>query len=117
MTSAINVKLYSNTIVLTFFFFLLQEIMNRLQLFLRLHERWEKSLPSLKTELVMMRGVGPDLPWERVIIALALTLVKRVCVQTPQRLRNLFHTALQYINAAWALFEMVPSGFDCLLAT
>lgn len=34
-------------------FFLLQEIMNRLQLFLRLHEHWEKSLLSLKTELLL----------------------------------------------------------------
>lgn len=65
-------------------------------------QKWKDYL-AFEVERVMMRGVGPDLPQERVIIALALTLVKRVCVQTPQRLRNLFHTALQYINPAWAL--------------
>lgn len=71
-------------------------------LFVSAFQKWKDYL-AFEVERVMVRWVGPDLPRERVIIALALTLVKRVCVQTPQRLRNLFHTALQYINTAWAL--------------
>lgn len=71
-------------------------------LFVSAFQKWKDYL-AFEVERVMMRWVGPDLPRESLIIALALTLVKRVCVQTPQRLRNLFHTALQYINTAWAL--------------
>ncbi|XP_019749542.1 BH3 interacting domain death agonist [Hippocampus comes] len=61
-------------------------------------EQW---LELLKSEVhrAMMQGVGLDqLPRERVIMALSLTLVKQVCEHTPQLLRDLFNTALQYIS-------------------
>uniref|UniRef100_A0A3Q2XK57 BH3-interacting domain death agonist n=1 Tax=Hippocampus comes TaxID=109280 RepID=A0A3Q2XK57_HIPCM len=53
-------------------------------------------LELLKSEVhrAMMQGVGLDqLPRERVIMALSLTLVKQVCEHTPQLLRDLFNTA------------------------
>uniref|UniRef100_A0A669EVJ0 BH3-interacting domain death agonist n=1 Tax=Oreochromis niloticus TaxID=8128 RepID=A0A669EVJ0_ORENI len=77
-------------------------------LFVSAFQKWKDYL-AFEVERVMMRGVGPDLPQERVIIALALTLVKRVCVQTPQRLRNLFHTALQYINFNFIVYTQNKS--------
>uniref|UniRef100_A0A667ZK07 BH3-interacting domain death agonist n=1 Tax=Myripristis murdjan TaxID=586833 RepID=A0A667ZK07_9TELE len=44
-------------------------------------------------------GVGLDqLPQERIIVALTLTLVKGVCKQAPRLLRHLFNIALQYIG-------------------
>uniref|UniRef100_A0A3P9CIW2 BH3-interacting domain death agonist n=1 Tax=Maylandia zebra TaxID=106582 RepID=A0A3P9CIW2_9CICH len=46
-------------------------------LFVSAFQNWKDYL-AFEVERVMMRWVGPDLPWERVIIALALTLVKRV---------------------------------------
>ena len=48
---------------------------------------------------MMRQGVGLEhLPQERVFVALTLTLVRGVCEQAPRLLRNLFHTALQYIS-------------------
>ncbi|XP_061532890.1 BH3-interacting domain death agonist-like isoform X1 [Phycodurus eques] len=61
-------------------------------------EQW---LDLLKSEVqrAMMQGVGLEqLPQERVIVALSLTLVKQVCEHTPQLLRDLFNTALQYVS-------------------
>ncbi|KAI3371582.1 hypothetical protein L3Q82_024152 [Scortum barcoo] len=56
-----------------------------------------------EVERVMTQGVGLDnLPQERVIMALTLTLVKGICEQTPQLLRSLFRTALCYITPAWS---------------
>ncbi|XP_059190707.1 BH3 interacting domain death agonist [Centropristis striata] len=63
-------------------------------------EHWKEHLTQ-EVERMIRRGVGLDhLPQERVIVALTLTLVKGVCVQTPRLLRNLFNTALQYLNPA-----------------
>ncbi|XP_033181898.1 BH3 interacting domain death agonist [Anabas testudineus] len=54
-----------------------------------------------EVERVMSWVVGLEhLPYERVIVALTLTLVKGVCEQTPQLLKNLFYTALQYITSS-----------------
>ncbi|XP_034734950.1 BH3 interacting domain death agonist [Etheostoma cragini] len=65
-------------------------------------EQWKDYL-TREVRRVMSQGVGLEhLPQERVMMALTLTLVKRVCEQAPWLLRNLFHTALQYINAARA---------------
>lgn len=63
-------------------------------------EQWKHHL-SREVERVMRRGVGLEhLPQERVIVALALTLVKGVCQQAPQLLRGLFNSALQFITPA-----------------
>lgn len=60
------------------------------------HLRWE-------VERVIRQGVGLEhLPQERVFVALTLTLVKGVCEQVPRLLRNLFNSALQYLNPARA---------------
>ncbi|XP_032378920.1 BH3 interacting domain death agonist [Etheostoma spectabile] len=65
-------------------------------------EQWKDYL-TREVRRVMSQGVGLEhLPQERVMMALTLTLVKSVCEQAPWLLRNLFHTALQYINAARA---------------
>lgn len=49
----------------------------------------------------MRQGLSlSDLPQERVILALSLTLVKGVCKQAPHLLRNLFNTAVQYISSS-----------------
>ncbi|XP_077424165.1 BH3 interacting domain death agonist isoform X2 [Vanacampus margaritifer] len=58
-------------------------------------------LDLLKNEVqrAMVQGVGlQHLAQERVMVALSLTLVKQVCEHTPQLLRDLFDTALQYIR-------------------
>lgn len=63
------------------------------------HEDW-KNLLSWEVERVMRQGVTlKDLPKERVIVALTLTLVKGVCEQTPRLLRNLFNITLQYFSS------------------
>uniref|UniRef100_A0A8C5F504 BH3-interacting domain death agonist n=1 Tax=Gadus morhua TaxID=8049 RepID=A0A8C5F504_GADMO len=41
---------------------------------------------------------GLDLPQERLMMALALTLVKGVCERTPTLLRRLFATTLEYLH-------------------
>ncbi|XP_073328030.1 BH3 interacting domain death agonist [Pagrus major] len=66
-------------------------------------EEWGEYL-SFEVERVMRQGVSlKDLPKERVILALSLTLVRGVCEQAPQCLKNLFNTAVQYIiSSAWA---------------
>ncbi|XP_028263805.1 BH3 interacting domain death agonist [Parambassis ranga] len=62
-------------------------------------EHWKNHL-TREVERVMREGVGLEhLPQERVIMALTLTLVKRVCEQTPSLLRILFNTTIQYIMA------------------
>ncbi|XP_061677474.1 BH3-interacting domain death agonist-like isoform X2 [Syngnathoides biaculeatus] len=63
-------------------------------------------LDLLKSEVhrAVMQGVGLEqLPQERVIVALSLTIVKQVCEHTPQLLRDLFNTALQYIRPPRAM--------------
>lgn len=39
-----------------------------------------------------------DVAQEQIMMALTLTLVKKVCEQTPQVLRKLFNTAVQFIS-------------------
>ncbi|CAL8355476.1 unnamed protein product [Lota lota] len=53
---------------------------------------------TLEVEWVVKNSRGLDLPQERVMMALALTLVKGVCERTPRLLRNLFATTLQYLH-------------------
>ena len=65
-------------------------------------QRWRNYL-TLEVEWVVKRGLQlhlQQLPQERVIMALTLTLVQGVCSQTPRLLRNLFNTAVQYISGA-----------------
>lgn len=63
-------------------------------------QEWGKYLSS-EVERVMRQGLSlSDLPQERVILALSLTLVKGVYKQAPHLLRNLFNTALQYISSS-----------------
>ncbi|XP_035520160.1 uncharacterized protein LOC118329918 isoform X2 [Morone saxatilis] len=65
-------------------------------------EQWKDYLTQ-EVDRLINQGVGLEhLAQERVIAALALTLVKGVCEQAPQLLRNLFRTALQYISSAWS---------------
>lgn len=67
--------------------------------------QWKAHLTS-EVERVLRHGVGLEhLPQEKVIIALALTLVKRVCMQAPVLLRDLFRTAVQYINPEGGLWR------------
>ncbi|XP_056138515.1 BH3 interacting domain death agonist [Lampris incognitus] len=57
---------------------------------------------TLEVEWVLKQGLFcglENLPQEQVIMALTLSLVKGVCDKAPQLLRNLFNTALQYINS------------------
>ncbi|XP_054476555.1 BH3 interacting domain death agonist [Anoplopoma fimbria] len=57
--------------------------------------QWKDHLKR-EVDRVMRQGVGLEhLPQERVIMALTLTLVKRVCKQTPRLLRNLFNAVLE----------------------
>ncbi|KAM7396389.1 hypothetical protein PAMP_019433 [Pampus punctatissimus] len=61
------------------------------------YQDWKKHL-SQEVDKVMRHGVGLEhLPQERIMVALTLTLVKRVCQETPVLLRCLFSVALQYI--------------------
>ncbi|KAM8750773.1 BH3 interacting domain death agonist [Acanthopagrus schlegelii] len=61
-------------------------------------QEWGNYL-STEVERVLRQGLRlNDLPQERVILALSLTLVKGVCKQAPHLLKNLFNTALQYIR-------------------
>ncbi|KAM7003454.1 BH3 interacting domain death agonist [Tautogolabrus adspersus] len=63
-----------------------------------LHQ-WKDHL-SREVERVMRQGVGLEhLAQERVIMALTLTLVKRVCEQAPLLLRRFFNIALQYVSS------------------
>lgn len=70
--------------------------------------RWFSVGPKLRSLLVeeverlMRQGCLKDLPRERVLVALTLTLVKGVCIQAPQLLRSLFDTAVQFISQRWA---------------
>ncbi|XP_070828726.1 BH3 interacting domain death agonist [Chaetodon trifascialis] len=65
-------------------------------------EEWKHHL-SWEVDRVMQQGVNlKDLPRERVIVALTLTLVKGVCEQAPRLLRSLFSIALQYIGPVGA---------------
>lgn len=69
-------------------------------LFIFSFQQWRHHL-NWEVERVMRAVVGLEyLPQERVIVALTLTLVKGVCQQAPQLLRNLFYTALQYITSS-----------------
>ncbi|KAM9351830.1 BH3 interacting domain death agonist [Symphorus nematophorus] len=61
-------------------------------------EEWKAHL-SWEVDRVMRQGMNlNDIPQERVIVALTLTLVKGVCERAPRLLRNLFDMALQYIS-------------------
>ncbi|XP_070764136.1 BH3 interacting domain death agonist isoform X2 [Enoplosus armatus] len=63
---------------------------------------WKDHLTQ-EVDRVMRQGVGlENLPQERAMVALTLTLVKGVCEQAPRLLRNLFRTALQFISPARA---------------
>ncbi|XP_068613302.1 BH3-interacting domain death agonist-like [Brachionichthys hirsutus] len=63
-----------------------------------LHE-WTNSISSAVDSV--RRGMYlSDLPQERVVMALTLTLVQGVCERNPLRLRSLFGSALQYIGRA-----------------
>ncbi|KAM4573621.1 BH3 interacting domain death agonist isoform 1-T2 [Odontesthes bonariensis] len=65
-------------------------------------EQWEYHL-AYEVEKAMKQGVGfENLPQERVMVALTLTLVERVCKQAPQLLSSLFETALCFICHARA---------------
>lgn len=65
-------------------------------------DQWNNLL-TREVNWAMRQGVGLEhLPQERVFMALTLTLVKGVCVQAPQLLRNLFNTALQYLSLGGA---------------
>lgn len=67
------------------------------------YEEWKNHL-SWEVERVMRQGVTlKDLPQERVTVALALTLVKGVCEQTPRLLRNLFNITLQFFSPGRAI--------------
>lgn len=62
--------------------------------------QWRACLTN-EVQWLMRWSVGLEqLPQERVIMALTLTLVKGVCEHTPQLLRGLFYTALQYITSS-----------------
>ncbi|KAG7263037.1 hypothetical protein CRUP_009443 [Coryphaenoides rupestris] len=58
---------------------------------------WKAHL-TMEVEWVVKHSLGFDLPRERVMMALALTLVKGVCERTPRMLRSLFQTTLQYFG-------------------
>ncbi|KAM9815297.1 BH3-interacting domain death agonist-like [Syngnathus typhle] len=60
-------------------------------------EQWLDLLKSEVQRAMMMVGLE-QLPQERVILALSLTLMKQVCVHSPQLLRDLFNTALRYVT-------------------
>uniref|UniRef100_A0A1A8R905 BH3-interacting domain death agonist n=2 Tax=Nothobranchius pienaari TaxID=704102 RepID=A0A1A8R905_9TELE len=63
-------------------------------------EHWKDHLAD-EVDQLMKRGVVLEhLHRERVIMALTLTLVKGICVQTPQLLRVLFTTVLQFVCCA-----------------
>ncbi|KAL6107119.1 uncharacterized protein ACO6RY_10816 [Pungitius sinensis] len=63
-------------------------------------EEWKDHL-TWEVKRVMRQGVGLEhLPQERVAVALALTLVRGVCEQTPRLLRSLFGAVLQYFYPA-----------------
>lgn len=63
-------------------------------------QQWKDHL-TWEVERAMRRGVGLEhLPQERVAAALALTLVRGVCEQTPRLLRDLFSAVLQYFTPA-----------------
>ncbi|XP_034032948.1 BH3 interacting domain death agonist [Thalassophryne amazonica] len=62
---------------------------------------WQEHL-TREVQWVLGHGVGvglEQLPQERVLAALTLTLLKGVCEQVPCLLRHLFMAALQYINS------------------
>ncbi|KAJ8391057.1 hypothetical protein AAFF_G00096780 [Aldrovandia affinis] len=67
---------------------------------------WKRHL-SMEVERVMGQvGTGLEqLPQERVLLALTMTLVKGVCERVPRLLHNLFTTALEYMGPA------MPRGF------
>ncbi|XP_059916874.1 BH3 interacting domain death agonist isoform X2 [Gadus macrocephalus] len=58
---------------------------------------WQAHL-TLEVEWVVKNSLGLDLPQERLMMALALTLVKGVCERTPTLLRRLFATTLEYLH-------------------
>ncbi|XP_010881582.2 BH3 interacting domain death agonist [Esox lucius] len=62
---------------------------------------WRHHL-ALEVEWLKKQALGSvldQLPQERVILALTLTLVRGVCERAPVLLRNLFNTALQFTAA------------------
>ena len=61
------------------------------------HQVWKNHL-TLEVEWVVKNSQGLDLPQERLMMALALTLVKGVCERTPTLLRRLFATTLEYLH-------------------
>uniref|UniRef100_A0A665UIL3 BH3-interacting domain death agonist n=1 Tax=Echeneis naucrates TaxID=173247 RepID=A0A665UIL3_ECHNA len=61
-------------------------------------DQWNRCL-SQELEWVMTHITIPqNLPQEQVILALTLTLLKGVCQKAPKFLKNLFNTALNYID-------------------
>ncbi|XP_072241267.1 BH3 interacting domain death agonist [Leuresthes tenuis] len=65
-------------------------------------EQWKHHL-AYEVDKAMKQGVGfENLPQERVMVALTLTMVEGVCKQAPQLLRGLFDTALCFICHARA---------------
>lgn len=66
-------------------------------LFLCNLQMWADHL-SREVSRVMMQSVTlKDVSQEHITVALTLALVKGVCEQSPQLLRNLFTTTLHYI--------------------
>lgn len=62
------------------------------------HQMWNAHL-TLEVEWIVKHSQAlGDLHQERVMMALALTLVKGVCERTPHMLRSLFQTTLQYFS-------------------
>ena len=65
-------------------------------------QQWKYHL-AYEVDKAMKHGVGfENLPQERVMVALTLTMVEGVCKQAPQLLRGLFDTALCFICHARA---------------
>ncbi|XP_068507255.1 BH3 interacting domain death agonist [Syngnathus scovelli] len=60
-------------------------------------EQWLDLLKSEVQRAMMMAGLD-QMPQERAILALGLTLMKQVCVLSPQLLQDLFNTALRYVS-------------------
>ncbi|XP_061108658.1 BH3 interacting domain death agonist isoform X1 [Conger conger] len=67
-----------------------------------LQQDWKKHL-SAEVDWALKQGVGvgsglEQLPHERVLLALTMTLVKGACERVPHLLKGLFSAALQYMS-------------------
>lgn len=65
---------------------------------------WKDHLRQEVEKLLRQGVILEQLPQERVIVALTLTLVKGVCEQAPRLLRNIFYTALHYISSVMTMW-------------